>query len=258
MQQSMKDILYNFNAFIGVGKWHAIAYIVALCICVFVGKKYRQQICLPAFLCALFVFNPFIYQTIGTRFMSGVYWRWFWIFPTGITFSLITINVIFYFRKKFIRIIVLFGVLFCIVKSGDFIFNNENYTLKQNEYKISQSVIDVCDTILQDAEQEKTKIIVPNEMLTSVRQYTSNIGLYYGRNVNGFITDAGVYEKWAYENMSANKPDMENLTLIAKGNDVKYIVFNSAFHELPEDMEQYGYTFFASVDGYDIYKMCRE
>ena len=80
MQQSMKDILYNFNAFIGVGKWHAIAYIVALCICVFVGKKYRQQICLPAFLCALFVFNPFIYQTIGTRFMSGVYWSGFGFF----------------------------------------------------------------------------------------------------------------------------------------------------------------------------------
>lgn len=255
MKEAIEEILYHFDVFVGGSKWHLLGYLICLVICIFIEKENRKQILIPFILSVLVVFNPIMYQLIGTKFLSGVYWRFFWIFPTGVVVAVASVFLISHLKKKWQKAILLCGLLIAIAWCGNPLLSDGNYEKAENAYEIPQSVIDVCDVILEDADGERVKAIVPNEMLIPLRQYTSQIGLFYGRNVTGFISDANYYQMLAFEIMSSSEPDVYNLTLMARGSEIDYIVFNNNFHLLPEDMEQYGYEFFNSMDGYDIYKI---
>ena len=62
----------------------------------------------------------------------------------------------------------------------------------------------------------KVRSVVPNELLCYIRQYRCDIGLFYGRNVGGFISGIGDDEVAMYQQMCQEKPDMTVVTDIAK------------------------------------------
>ena len=99
-------------------------------------------------------------------------------------------------------------------------------------------------------------MIVPNELLCDIRQYSSAACLLYGRNAGGFISIIGDREMQVYEEMSKENPDVELITDIAKETNCRYIVFNTSFHQIPEDLRGYGYEKVAVIDeNYAMY--CR-
>jgi hypothetical protein len=145
-----------------------------------------------------------------------------------------------------------------IVATGKPVISRDNFDWAQNEYQLGAGTIAVCDRILEDTDNQMTKAIVPYELLTEVRQYTSRIGLMYGRNVDGYISDADGYDLWAYDIMSSGDVDFESLRTIALYKDVAYIVFNSDVNRVSEDIRIDGYDYVATVDQYIIYKVYAE
>ena len=76
-------------------------------------------------------------------------------------------------------------------------------------------------------------------------------GLLYGRNAEGFISNIGEEEQQVYEEMSSEHPDVARVTEIAKIRTGRYIVFNTSFHQIPEDLTEYGYEKIAVIE--DVY-----
>ena len=54
-----------------------------------------------------------------------------------------------------------------------------------------------------------------------------------------------------YEEMSSEHPDVARVTEIAKNKNCRYIVFNTSFHQIPEDLTEYGYEKIAVIE--DVY-----
>ena len=115
--------------------------------------------------------------------------------------------------------------------------------------------MEISDIVAQNLLSWKENIIVPNELLCDVRQYSSAVGLLYGRNAGGFISDIAPDEQMVYEQMSREEPDLSLVTEVAQARECRYIVFNTSFHRIPEDLTGYGYEKIAVVqEDYAVYR----
>ena len=86
---------------------------------------------------------------------------------------------------------------------------------------------------------------------TSFYAVSASACLLYGRNAEGFISGIGEEEQQVYEEMSSEHPDVARVTEIAKNKNCRYIVFNTSFHQIPEDLTEYGYEKIAVIE--DVY-----
>lgn len=256
----MHGILYNFEAFVGDKYGHLTIYLICIGLCFFFARKsqYYKIIVVSYIISLLVLFNPIFYNFIGERFLSGVYWRLFWIIPTGITVALVGTELLTRISKIVPRYVI--GVCFVvtIVITGKLVLSRDNFSFAKNPYQLSQPVVDICDSILEDCGKKQTKAIVPYELAMELRQYTSKIGLLYGRNVDGYITQITKEENWAHIMMSEQDVKIETLRTLGLSKKVDYIVFRDDFHQYPENMEEYGYNLVESLDGYSIFKISGE
>ena len=248
----------EFVNFIGGknGALHWLLYVVALLCCFFLGKQERKRLFWPSVLVLLFFFNPFFYKYVGTRFLSGVYWRLLWMLPVSFVIAYTLTRLAYKMKKDVVRIAVVVVACICIVVTGKPIFSDVTYREKENVYEIPNAAIAVADFVENWMQEWKETIIVPNELLCSVRQYSASACLLYGRNAEGFISDIGEEEALVYDEMSKENPDVELITGIALQKNCRFIVFDTSFHQIPEDLSGYGYQRVGVVeDVYAIY--CR-
>lgn len=248
----------EFVNFIGgkSGALHWLLYVVALICCFFLGKQERKRLFWPSVLVLIFFFNPFFYKYVGTRFLSGVYWRLLWMLPVSFVIAYALTRLAYKMKKDVVRIAVVVVACICIVVTGKPIFSDVTYREKENAYEIPNAAIAVADFVENWMQEWKETIIVPNELLCSVRQYSASACLLYGRNAEGFISDIGEEEALVYDEMSKEEPDVELITEIALQKNCRFIVFDTSFHWIPEDLSSYGYQRVGVVeDVYAIY--CR-
>ena len=130
-------------------------------------------------------------------------------------------------KKQAVRIVVLVAALGTIALSGQKIYSKATFTEAENEYKLPQAALDVADILAGAGVSWKVRSVVPNELLCYIRQYRCDIGLFYGRNVGGFISGIGDDEVAMYQQMCQEKPDMTVVTDIAKRNQVVFYVLTA-------------------------------
>lgn len=248
----------EFKEFIGgrSGALHWLLFCLALVACFFLGKQERKKLFWPSVLVLIFFFNPLFFKYIGTKFLAGVYWRLLWMLPVSFVIAYVLTKLVGKIQKNVIRIVVIVAACICIIVTGEPVFSQTTYQEKQNEYKLPQASIEIADYVEDHLLDWKETIIVPNELVCSIRQYSSAACLLYGRNYGGFISDIGEDEKAVFNEMSSETPDLELVTRIASEKNCRYIVFNTSFHQIPEDLTEYGYEKVAVVEEvYVIY--CR-
>ena len=159
-------------------------------------------------------------------------------------------------KKDVLRIAVVVVACICISVTGKPIFSDVTYREKENEYELPNAAIAVADFVENWMQEWKETIIVPNDLLCSVRQYSASACLLYGRNAEGFISDIGEEEALVFDEMSKEEPNVELITQIALQKNCRFIVFDTSFHQIPEDLSGYGYQRVGIVeDVYAIY--CR-
>lgn len=157
------------------------------------------------------------------------------------------------FGVGLVRAVIL--VLACagLAASGNRIYNEQVFIKAENIYKLPQAAVDVADVLAGAGVNWKVKSIVPNELLCYIRQYRCDIGLFYGRNIGGFISEIGEDETAVYEEMSKAEPDVSLIAELAKKNEVVFICFNRKTQKLPEDMTKTGYRLYRETGDYAIY-----
>lgn len=255
--QYVAGVWEEFSEFVGGrnGALHLLLFFAALAVCFFLGKKERKRLFWPSVLVLIFFFNPLFYKYIGMRFLGGVYWRLLWMLPVSFVIAYALTRLVGKIQKNVLRVCAIVLACVCIIVTGEPIFSQTTYQEKQNEYELPQAAIEISDYVEGNLADWKETIIVPNELLCSIRQYSAAACLLYGRNSGGFITDIGEDEAKVFGEMSKEEPDLELVTRIALEKNCRYIVFNTSFHRIPEDLTEYGYQKQAVVE--DVYAIYR-
>lgn len=251
----------EFINFIGgrSGIWHWLLFCLAVLCCIFLGKGERKRLFWPSVLVLLFFFNPFFYAYIGTKFLSGIYWRLLWMLPISFLIAYVLTRMVYKIRKDVVRVIAVIGACLCIMLTGQREFSSMTYTEKENDYEIAQAAIEISDIVIGSLQEWKENIIVPNELLCDIRQYSSAVGLLYGRNAGGFISDIEPDEASVYDEMCKEQPDVGFITEVGKARNCRYIVFNTSFHQIPENLSGYGYEKIAVIqEDYAVYRRIPE
>ena len=150
--------------------------------------------------------------------------------------------------KQVLRIAVVAVVCVCIFVTGKPVLSAETYEERSNVYELPQAAVEIADLVQSRLVDWQETLIVPNELLCSVRQYSASACLLYGRNAEGFISNIGDEEMQVFEEMSSEHPDVAHITEIAKNKNCRYIVFNTSFHQIPEDLTEYGYEKIAVIE----------
>lgn len=251
----------EFINFIGGrgGALHWLLYIAALVCCFFLGKEEQKKLFWPSILVLLFFFNPVFYAVVGTKFLSGIYWRLLWMLPVSFVIAYVLTVMTGKIRKNILRAGAVILACACIIVTGEREFSRATYGEKENAYELPDAAIEISDIVEGNLQEWKETIIVPNELLCYIRQYSTSVGLLYGRNAGGFISDIEPDAASVFDEMSKEEPDVELVTEVGREKNCRYIVFNTSFHRIPEDLTGYGYEKYAVVEeDYVIYRRISE
>lgn len=203
---------------------------------------------LTAGILALFFFPPFAWAAMNFFLDSGVYYRFLWLIPMGMTVSYALARAVSKIetRRKRIVISVVFSLL--LMRSGSLVYQNPMVTKAENLYHLPQSVIAAADVM--HVEGRDVKAVVPGEMLQFIRQYDASIHLAYGREalVDGWSNNP------LYDAMEANPVRSFAITDYAKQQGVEYIVLRSGTPIAGgKPIGKYEFSYLTTVENYDIY-----
>lgn len=251
----------EFINFIGgrSGLAHWLLFGLALLCCAAFGKNIRKKLFWPSVLVMIFFFNPVFYAVVGTRFLSGVYWRLLWMLPISFVIAYVLTQMTFKINRNVVRVGAAALSVICIMVTGERIFSDSTYNEKENAYELPQAAIEISDIIMGELSEWKETIIVPYDLLCYIRQYSCSVGLLYGRNAEGFISGIEEEEAKVFSEMNKENPDVGLITEIAKEKKCRYIIFDAYFHQIPEDLTEYGYERYRVVEEkYVMYRRIEE
>ncbi|CDD57806.1 MAG TPA: hypothetical protein DDX70_09910 [Bacteroides sp.] len=252
------EICDMFIKFVGTGWFHWLIAAIILVAGSVKNTHFRHKFLYPAAMILIVFFCPLVYGTIGIRFLNGMYWRILWLVPVSVIIAIGGTWLVMRFNNYILKAVTLALTVCVIAMSGRPMFSKDNYVPAQNEYQLPQVTIDIADAIISDSLAADTgvypTVVVPDEMLCSMRQYTTKIRLLYGRDAYAYIFNELEEMKAVVHNeMIRQTPDVGKLAVYAKAKNVDYIVFSSVNHKGYQDINMHGYEFVKNVDGYDIY-----
>ncbi|MFA9376827.1 MAG: DUF6056 family protein [Lachnotalea sp.] len=197
----------------------------------------------------IIIFSPPIAVIFSNHFIgSDVYWRVFWLVPTVIVIAFVATKLIEKIGKKSKQRLSIFTIIILIMVGGTCVYHSGNFTKSTNSYKIPQEAVDICKMV----EQEGTiKIVVPETIVSYIRQYNPNIRLMYGRNMGKDVTKGDRYE--FLMQLNSTDPDIEFIAEFARDKKCDYVVFENISNGI-EGMENYGYELFGNTEHYTIFK----
>ena len=138
-----------------------------------------------------------------------------------------------------------------IICFGNNTFQNDSFTWIQNWEKISQDTVEVCDIIV--LENEKPRVIFPNQIYVEVRQYMPEIDMMYGRNVSGYIRGIEGNALDIYHQMVAENRNYEYILSRAIDCAYNFVVVESDREIQSRILHAYGYRECGRTERYIVY-----
>lgn len=251
------EAIHLNNDYTGSGMYMGLYYVTILFILFYAKEKeLRVRIAYPALimLTALFGVFPFVNKYIVLIYDQYTGARLFWI----LLITLVTaygatrmVQEMDGYKKKALFVVMLVPVIFLC---GVFKFSNALYHPIENEYRLPQYGLDICDTVLD--EREEPKLLVPYEIAHIFRQYSTKIKLLYGENASyGRIEMVQNLEyRKACQEMDSTTPDVAFVVSLAYCEDCDFVIFDTDYHILEDKPEQYGYDYYTTIEHFDLYK----
>lgn len=187
----------------------------------------------------------------------SVYWRMMWLLPTAAMFAYAGASFLGLFRKRWLQNV--FGAVLAavIIAGGTCMYFQGSYSAADNLYKLPAATVPVCDMIKKDAGEsgvEQVKVLVPNELLCSIRQYEASFLMPYGRNAfkyeNLTQNQAGLFSQ-----MSSDEADSETLNMLLKEEKCNYFVWDRTDEERRAAFDRLGYVTVGDVNEYRVYRI---
>ena len=251
------EAIHLHIAYTGVAMYMGFYYIALVFILFFCKDKLmRMRIAYPALIMLSFILGcaPYI-----NSYLIGIYdkdtgGRLFWVLliTPVIAYGMVcVVRALDGYWKKALLIMTLVPVIFL---SGVFKFSNALYEPVENEYRLPQNGIDICNAVLEVVDEPK--LLVPYETAHIFRQYSTDIKLLYGEDASyGRIQSVfGTDYHTACQEMDSTTPDVKFVASLAYRENCDFIIFDMSYHVLGEAPALYGYDYYMMIDHFDLYK----
>ncbi len=258
MREVLNVIMSMYDSYNGTGMQMALFF--ACLIYLIVQKKEKEKKYLFLGYTLLFFIICFFPLTakIIMKVCIGeeVYWRMFWLLPTAIVTAYTAVLIIMQMEEKLKRYLLLFVMLAIIVLTGTNVYNGTIFDRKQNNYKLPQDTVDICDIIEADAAANGTghkKLITVNDLITSIRQYDAGILMPYGNEVMKGNKAESENAAQIYRIMSSENKNWEALAWYAAMEKCNYLAY-PADDAVAEAVSALGYEKIGSNGTYYVYR----
>ena len=247
MKDAVTQIIFWYK------EYYADGFFLILAICAYIylfvhEEKIRKKMLYPVAMLVFCILNPVLYYKV---FKDIIYWRLFWLIPDAIMIAYAVTMMVRASKKTMEKIMVLLFVCGVIVIKGTNVYTNGGFTVRQNLEKVSESVVQVCDVMLEM--EEEPRCILPGPLLSEARQYSGSIKSAYGRNAFGYIL-AMPQEQWdIYQEMEKETPDFDYILGKAVERNYTFVVTYDRHVIEEEILLKYNYYEKACVAGYRIY-----
>lgn len=256
MKDSLLFILKAYRDYTGSGMYMALYYFALLIIWKMEEEKKNRDILLYPFLIMFgLVWNPAVAGLFFRRVMSGdTEGRIYWIFCMIPVIVYAAVKCILREKQKKERWLTLAVTLVLLCVCGTFKLSDSIYEKAENEYRLPQEMVDICDAVLADSDQETPRMAVPYDLSSFPRQYDLRIKLLYGENITFRITpETDPVIIAAYDEMQKDTPDLQVLTDALGARDCDYLVLYKEQCE-PQELAAYGYEELYASEACYLYK----
>ncbi len=248
MTEAMQSIIGWYQTYYADGFYLVMAlfsyiYLFAHC------PELRKRFLVPMALVMFLVLNPLLYQYVYSD--NLIYWRLFWMFPTGILIALAAVTMVKYSKGTVSKGFVLVGICALIVIKGANVYTERGFEPITNAEKVPEEVKEICDIMLEL--EENPRCIMPETLFCDVRQYSGKIEMMYGRDVQNYIIPNWDVERYAFGLMESETPDYSWILLYANQEDYSFVVTYGDRPIEPEVLSEYGYVRQQYSGNYYIY-----
>lgn len=186
MKATLENVMSMYDSYNGTGMHLALFF--ASLLYLYVQKKDEKKRFLflgYSLLFFILFFFPVTAKLVTACIGEEVYWRMLWLLPSAIVTAYVAVCVIMRTEGKAGRLFLLSVMCLIVALTGTNVYNGSIFNRKQNNYKLPQDAVDVCDIIERDAAENgisHKKLVAANELLSSIRQYDADILMPYGYN----------------------------------------------------------------------------
>ncbi|MGI6070836.1 MAG: hypothetical protein ACOYBE_10460 [Blautia sp.] len=177
-------ILECLEAYWGDALLFFLLFLVSLLILLLVKKRGSAGIFLSIFFFLLLtVYNPvLVYVLIPRLGLETIYYRLFWLMPVTAVLAYVIVYLCTAIRYTAIQIplLLLFGAL--ILFTGQPLKSAVSPSLPDNIYKVPQDLVDACDIIHADSDEEQPTVVFDVNLNMVARQYDPSLLLALNRN----------------------------------------------------------------------------
>ena len=216
-------------------------------------SKTAEALLLLTVMIFLLVCNP-LARLVWIRVVrEHLYWRMFWLLPTGILAAFLLTEII-SSKNRMVSAAAAAAFLAGMILCGSNLYLNGNFTRATNPFKIPQSAATIGNYLLQEEEGKETEVLASSELFCYLRQYSSRIHLLYGRNIQGYTSPVTDEKKHRlYEMMQAESLDGDYIFSAAGEYGCTYVILEDR-KPLTGNPEQYGDERKTDIGGYCLYR----
>ena len=238
----MKDWIHKYY---GNG-WFLIIAVVCYVFLFCESKEWKQKLVYPVLFLLFIMLNPLLYKVL---FKSTRYVRWFWMLPNLYVVAAAIIRMLQKLNRKWEQVLIFIGF-----SVASFAYYSEKYTKTQNEYKLDQEIVDICDIILE--RDSDPKCIFGYPLYNRVRQISGDIKMLYGRDANGYILRATDLQKEIFNQMMSASPDYNRILEVAVQENCEFITTPKDKAISEEILHTYLFEKIAETNNYVVYQYC--
>lgn len=253
----MKEIFeFAVDVFLTVfqGGYYHLLYV--LCIGVIlclpkVPRTYKVMFLAYTGVFLVLYFFPVTAKIIIACVGSDVYWRMFWLLPIPILIGYAGVYLITCSKRKMVQAAAALICIGILAVSGLNIYRGGAFSKAHNLQKLSQECILICDQMEADSGGGNIKVVVPDALVTEIRQYDAGIQMPYGRYLMHLTADSP--EVRLHEQMIQPLVDSEMVADLVRENNCNYLVLLDEQAD-GQSLEQLGYQELGRAGGYILYK----
>ena len=242
----MRDILEIFQGFTGSG-YLTILYLLTLLYLwtAETNPTFRAVFVYGASIIQLLFFIPLFYY--GYQLLDeGTYYRILWVLPMTITIAYAAVRIL----GRYPTGSVVVGIALIII-CGKYVYSNAYISRAENVYHIPQEVIEVCDIIMPEEDEERVTGAFPDGLIHFVRQYSSRIQMAYGRD---YLAPDWIYGDHPLRKvMNQEEIRISELVRLATEQKCQYIIIEKN-KELIGNFERLKVFKVGETTNYDIYR----
>lgn len=167
---------------------HLLLLISAFIFFVLFNKKIKFS---KSIICFIVVFAVIYFMPIFSKIIitycipENTYWRMLWIIPVPIIVCYMFVQGICILKKKYVRFFCVIISIVIIRITGYNVYGYSLFDKSENIYKLPKDTIEVCNVIKSDTQlyfRKVARVLAPNELVSSIRQYDASIKMPYGRS----------------------------------------------------------------------------